>query len=265
MPARAGALSAWCSAAAVVWLARPRVRASHSRDGGAGNRRRLADGCAVSQAGGESPGTLLVLRAAAGQMAIYQRILSGSAAVRTGSHNRVDRWISMRPRGSWRVYRSPIYRLARGRVLYQHIRENRPENLLELGTARGGSAVFIAAALEANGAGHLTSVDSTRWQWLDPTPREVLEKAGLSSWVTLDKRFSTYTWFLKAEIEKRLDAAGSASLNTTSSSWMAPRTGAPTGSLLSWRRGSSGRADASSSTISAGITRSIARRLGTTK
>ena len=97
----------------------------------------------------------------------------------------------------------------RGRVLYEHIRENRPGNLLELGTARGGSAVFIGAALDANGAGHLTSVDSTRWQWLNPTPREVLEKAGLGDWVTLDKRFSTYTWFLKAEIEKRLDASGS--------------------------------------------------------
>src|SRR6266704_3691094 len=98
----------------------------------------------------------------------------------------------------------------RGRVLYEHIRKHRHEDVLELGTARGGSAVFIAAALEANGKGHLTSVDSTRWQWLNPAPREVLEKAGLSNWVTLDKRFSTYTWFLKAEIEKRLDDAGSA-------------------------------------------------------
>ena len=103
----------------------------------------------------------------------------------------------------------PHISASQGRALYAHIRENRPENLLELGTARGGSAVFMAAALEANGAGHLTSVDSTRWQWLDPAPREVLEKAGLSSRVTLDKRFSTYTWFLKTEIEKRLDTAGS--------------------------------------------------------
>ena len=103
----------------------------------------------------------------------------------------------------------PHISAGQGRVLYQHIREKRPEEVLELGTARGGSAVFIAAALEANGAGHLTSVDSTRWQWLDPTPGQVLEKAGLSRRVTLDKRFSTYTWFLKAEIEDRLDAAGS--------------------------------------------------------
>jgi predicted O-methyltransferase YrrM len=105
---------------------------------------------------------------------------------------------------------APHTSAGRGRVLYEHIRENRPGNLLELGTARGGSAVFIAAALEANGVGHLTSVDSTRWHWLNPTPQEVLDKAGLSSWVTLDKRFSTYTWFLKTEIEKRLDATGSA-------------------------------------------------------
>src|ERR1700683_3846105 len=101
----------------------------------------------------------------------------------------------------------PHISASRGRVLYEHIRENRPQNVLELGTARGGAAVVIAAALEANGAGHLTSVDSSRWQWLDTTPGEVLEKAGLSSWFTLDKRFSTYTWFLKAEIEKPLDTA----------------------------------------------------------
>jgi predicted O-methyltransferase YrrM len=96
----------------------------------------------------------------------------------------------------------------RGRLLYEHIRENKPENVLELGTARGGSAVFIAAALEANGSGRLTSVDSLRWTWEDPTPLEVLEKAGLSDLVTLDRRFSTYTWFLKTEIEKHLDDAG---------------------------------------------------------
>jgi predicted O-methyltransferase YrrM len=96
----------------------------------------------------------------------------------------------------------------RGRLLYEHIRENKPESVLELGTARGGSAVFIAAALEANGSGHLTSVDSLRWTWEDPTPLEVLEKAGLGDLVTLDRRFSTYTWFLKAEIEKHLDDAG---------------------------------------------------------
>jgi predicted O-methyltransferase YrrM len=97
---------------------------------------------------------------------------------------------------------------SRGQLLYEHIRKNRPENLLELGTARGGSAVFLASALEANQAGHLTTVDSTRWIWKDPTPQEVLDRAGLSHRVTFDKRFSTYSWFLKTEIERQLAGDG---------------------------------------------------------
>ena len=103
---------------------------------------------------------------------------------------------------------APHIPASRGRVLYDHIRKHRPERLLELGTARGGSAVFMASALEANGAGHLTSVDSTRWRWRDPSPGEVLENAGLSHRVTLDKRFSTYTWFLKSELERCLGEDG---------------------------------------------------------
>lgn len=66
----------------------------------------------------------------------------------------------------------------------------------------------MASALEANSAGHLTSVDSTRWRWRNPTPQEVIERSGLGQWVTLDKRFSTYTWFLKTEFEKCLGGTG---------------------------------------------------------
>jgi predicted O-methyltransferase YrrM len=97
---------------------------------------------------------------------------------------------------------------SRAKLLYDHIKEKQPENLLELGTARGGSAVFMAAALEENGIGHLTSVDSTRWRWHEPTPQEVLEKAGLSQFVTLDKKSSTYAWFLKCEMESCMDDSG---------------------------------------------------------
>lgn len=96
----------------------------------------------------------------------------------------------------------------RGRVLYQHIRRTRPERLLELGTARGGSAVYIAAALEANRAGHLTSVDRRTGRLTEPSAEEVLDAAGLAGRVTLDQRFSTYTWFLKSEVERRLRPNG---------------------------------------------------------
>ena len=103
---------------------------------------------------------------------------------------------------------APHIPASRGRVLYDHIRKHRPENLLELGTARGGSAIFMAAALEANGRGQLTSVDSSRWNWRSPTPREVIDRSGLAHRITLDKRFSTYTWFLKTDLESCLDGTG---------------------------------------------------------
>jgi predicted O-methyltransferase YrrM len=67
----------------------------------------------------------------------------------------------------------------------------------------------MASALDENGTGHLTSVDSTRWQWLNPTPGEVLDQAGLRKYVTLDKNYSTYAWFLERELESAIDAAGS--------------------------------------------------------
>jgi len=90
------------------------------------------------------------------------------------------------------------------------MRQHRPENVLELGTGRGGSAVFIAAALDENCKGHLTSVDSSRWKWRNPTPQEFLDGSGVGHRVTLDKRFSTYTWFLKTELESCMDEAGTA-------------------------------------------------------
>jgi predicted O-methyltransferase YrrM len=86
-------------------------------------------------------------------------------------------------------------------VLYDHIRTHRPKRVLEMGTCRGASAVFIAAALRANGAGELLTVDSCKYTWTDPTPAETLARAGLDDLVTLDRRFSTYTWFLKDEMQ----------------------------------------------------------------
>ncbi|MFC9642539.1 O-methyltransferase [Streptomyces mirabilis] len=102
----------------------------------------------------------------------------------------------------------PHIRAHRGRMLYDHIRQWRPTRVLELGTARGGSAVFIAAALRANGAGRLTSVDSCRREWKEPSAQETLERAGLTDLVVLDRSFSTYTWFLKVQLERSLNNGG---------------------------------------------------------
>lgn len=102
----------------------------------------------------------------------------------------------------------PHVPIGRGRVLYRHIRRTKPENVLELGTARGASALFIAGALEANGKGHLTTVDSRGYAWTDPSPEEVIGNAGLAHRVTLDRSYSTYTWFLKERLEACSDPDG---------------------------------------------------------
>lgn len=48
---------------------------------------------------------------------------------------------------------------AEGQILYALIRTLKPTHILEIGCNSGGSATHMLAALDANGAGELTSVD----------------------------------------------------------------------------------------------------------
>jgi predicted O-methyltransferase YrrM len=94
-----------------------------------------------------------------------------------------------------------------GRRIYDHLRETRPEQVLELGTAHGVGTAYLAAALEANDEGHVTSVDYAAAAF-DPTPEAMLERAGLTHRVTLVRAHSSYNWFLKERIAERSDADG---------------------------------------------------------
>lgn len=94
-----------------------------------------------------------------------------------------------------------------GRRVYDHVRESGPERVLELGTAHGVSAAYIAAALEANGRGELTTVDHGAAAY-DPAPEQVLGDAGLAHRVTLVREHSSYNWFLKQQVERASDANG---------------------------------------------------------
>ena len=109
-----------------------------------------------------------------------------------------------------RVAGIPFMSPALGRRVYDHVRETNAEQVLELGTAHGVSAAYMAAALEANGHGHLTTVDHAGAAY-DPSPEEVLERAGLAHRVTIVREHSSYNWFLKQQVEEASDEAG----NTT--------------------------------------------------
>jgi predicted O-methyltransferase YrrM len=94
-----------------------------------------------------------------------------------------------------------------GRRIYDHIRDHRPAEVLELGTAHGVGSAYMAAALEANGSGRLTTVDHAGAAY-DPSPQEVLTRAGLAHRVTIVHEHSSYNWFLKEQVEAASDGAG---------------------------------------------------------
>ncbi len=65
----------------------------------------------------------------------------------------------------------------------------------------------MAAAVAANGGGTVSTVD--RYHFADPTPEEVLERAGLGEHVQLVRvEHSSYCWWLKELIEDRTDGDG---------------------------------------------------------
>ncbi len=94
-----------------------------------------------------------------------------------------------------------------GRRVYDHVRATRPLAILELGTGHGVSAAYMAAALADNEAGHLTTVDF-EGSSCDPDPESILARAGVADRVTVVRRYSSYTWWLKEEVEARSDADG---------------------------------------------------------
>jgi predicted O-methyltransferase YrrM len=99
----------------------------------------------------------------------------------------------------------PFMSPEQGRIVYDHVRATRPREALELGTAHGVGAAYLAAALEPGG--RLTTVDFAGAAY-DPPPEEVLAHAGVADRVEIVRRYSSYTWWLKEQVEARSDAHG---------------------------------------------------------
>jgi predicted O-methyltransferase YrrM len=91
-----------------------------------------------------------------------------------------------------------------GEELHDFVREHRFGNCLELGFAHGGSTVWIASALEANGHGQLTSVDLEVAHERRPPARETVDRAGLAHRVSLNYEATSYTWFLHDKLREQL-------------------------------------------------------------
>jgi predicted O-methyltransferase YrrM len=94
-----------------------------------------------------------------------------------------------------------------GRRVYDHIRRTRPTEVLELGSAHGVGTAYMAAALAANGSGHITTVDYGAADF-DPAPLATLERAGLAERATIVHDHSSYNWYLAQAVREATDAHG---------------------------------------------------------
>ena len=70
-----------------------------------------------------------------------------------------------------------------GMFLHNWVLEHQPKRILELGTWRGASAIYLASALQAIGAGELVSVDVQTNRV--PMAEQNIASAGLAGFVTL--------------------------------------------------------------------------------
>jgi len=96
-----------------------------------------------------------------------------------------------------------------GRIIYDHVHNERPASILELGTANGVSAAYMAAALDEISAGQILSVDIDRASY-KPGPAELFKGLpGLDAYVEfLRVPDSSYDWFLRGLVAQQSDDAG---------------------------------------------------------
>lgn len=96
----------------------------------------------------------------------------------------------------------PFMSPEQGRVIHDHVTSTQARDVLELGTAHGVGAAYLAS-----GGAHVTTVDFAGADY-HPSPEVTLTNAGLLDRVTIVREYSSYTWWLKEQVAARSDAHG---------------------------------------------------------
>jgi predicted O-methyltransferase YrrM len=96
----------------------------------------------------------------------------------------------------------PFMSPEQGRLVHDHVVRTNANDVLELGTAHGVGAAYLASA-----GAHVTTVDHAGSRY-DPSPEQVIADAGLQDRVTIVREYSSYTWWLKEQVQQRSDAHG---------------------------------------------------------
>jgi predicted O-methyltransferase YrrM len=86
---------------------------------------------------------------------------------------------------------------AHGRELYDFIRKHQLTRCLELGFEHGVGTIWLAGAVQSLGGGKVIAVDLKNKPPPNPRAADLVERAGLSSFVELYDDPISYTWHLK--------------------------------------------------------------------
>jgi len=100
----------------------------------------------------------------------------------------------------------PFTSMSKGKIFYDFVIKNKPQNCLELGFGFGVGSSYIAGALDENKSGQLTIVDLEKSFKSDKFPNVTAEKLiddlKLNSYVSIVREKKSYIWFLKRMIDE---------------------------------------------------------------
>jgi predicted O-methyltransferase YrrM len=92
---------------------------------------------------------------------------------------------------------------AKARTLYDFILKEKPKEIFEMGTHRGGSALIMAAALQELGSGSVTTFDFTDVRALEPNAETLLRESKLERFVSIVYCDWCFEWELGKLLESR--------------------------------------------------------------
>jgi predicted O-methyltransferase YrrM len=99
----------------------------------------------------------------------------------------------------------PLTSSATGRLLYEFAAREAVEEIVELGCAHGTSTAYLAAALDAKGAGLVRTFDREDAHEREPNLFTVLQHVGVDRRVKPTLSKSSYTWELMRIVEERTE------------------------------------------------------------
>lgn len=100
------------------------------------------------------------------------------------------------------VQGTPHITAARARELFDFVRAEKPQAILELGFAHGASTCYMAAALAENGAGTVTTMDLESARKRTPNLDDLMRACRLERFVRPVYATTSYTWELAPLLER---------------------------------------------------------------